>query len=112
MVQLTTSLCLLAGLRIVVAACPDYSDYSQIPHVPFSSGRYNLSYMRPDPACRTFNSSIIESAITKVSADIADPDLKRLFQNTYPNTLDTAIKWKGYASGSDEELTFVITGIS
>lgn len=94
----------------VSAQCPDYSDYSKAPHAPFSSGRYNLSYMRPDPSCRTFNSSIVESTITTISQNIADPDLKRLFQNTYPNTLDTAIKWKGYAANSDEELTFIITG--
>jgi meiotically up-regulated gene 157 (Mug157) protein len=42
---------------------------------------------------------------------VADPDLYRLFQNSYPNTLDTAIKWKGMAANnSAEELTFIITG--
>lgn len=103
------SIC-LSGLAVARAACPDYSDYSQVPHAPYSGGRYNLSYMRPAPSCRTFNSSIVESTLTRVSKNISDPDLKRLFRNAYPNTLDTAIRWKGYAHGTDEELTFIITG--
>ncbi|CAK7211258.1 hypothetical protein SBRCBS47491_001061 [Sporothrix bragantina] len=51
---------------------------------------------------------------------IHDPDLFRLFENTYPNTLDTMIKWHGYANKTnettmedtmtDEELTYIITG--
>ncbi|RMZ28720.1 hypothetical protein D0859_07197 [Hortaea werneckii] len=92
------------------AQCPDYIDYSNVPHGPFSGGEYNLSYMRPDPACRTFNSSIVEQTVDRVSQGIADPDLRRLFTNAYPNTLDTAIAWHGYANDSDEELTFIITG--
>ncbi|GAB7358967.1 hypothetical protein MBLNU230_g5041t1 [Neophaeotheca triangularis] len=91
--------------------CPDYLEYADEYHAPFSSGRYNLSSQRPDPACRTFNSSGVEDAINRVEADISDPDLSRLFQNAYPSTLDTAIRWKGYAdNGTDEELTFIITG--
>lgn len=95
---------------VAVAACPDYYDYSLDPHGPYSGGRYNLSYQRPVPACRTFNSSVVEDAVTRVSHTISDPDLRQLFVNAYPNTLDTAIAWKGYANDSDEELTFVITG--
>ena len=110
---------MLAGKSIFLAAaflckataqCPDYLDYSSQYHAPFSSGRYNLSYQRPEPACRTFNSSGVEDAISRTMAEISDPDLARLFQNAYPNTLDTAVRWKGYANGSDEELTFLITG--
>lgn len=97
-------------ISVARTACPDYSDYSQQYHAPFSSGAYNLSSMRPAPACRTFNSSDIDNVVTKMKSVIRDPDLYRLFQNAYPNTLDTAIKWKGTAAGSDEELTFVITG--
>lgn len=93
------------------AACPDYSVYSTQRHGPYSGGRYNLSYQRPEPSCRTFNSSIVETTICNVSQSIRDPDLARLFVNAYPNTLDTAIKWRGYAKGStDQELTFIITG--
>lgn len=91
--------------------CPDYLSYSTQRHEPFSNGTYQLSYMRPSPSCRTFNSSDVEDVITSMAGVIADPDLYRLFQNSYPNTLDTAIRWKGYAANnSDEELTFIITG--
>lgn len=91
--------------------CPDYLDYSIQRHEPFSNGTYQLSYMRPSPSCRTFNSSDVEDVITSMAGVIADPDLYRLFQNSYPNTLDTAIRWKGFAANnSEEELTFIITG--
>ncbi|EME47318.1 hypothetical protein DOTSEDRAFT_124766 [Dothistroma septosporum NZE10] len=91
--------------------CPDYSVYSTEQHGPFSGGRYNLSYQRPAPRCRTFKSSVVEQKVEEMAGKITDPDLSRLFLNSYPNTLDTAVRWKGYASGSqDEELTFLITG--
>ena len=65
----------------------------------------------------------MESLIKRMKGVIKDPDLFRLFENSYPNTLDTMIKWRGYAKeeGSEdqaplenasaaEELTYVITG--
>lgn len=106
---MTLGLALHTGLTI--AQCPDYSTYSTERHTPYSNGTYQLSYMRPAPACRTFNSSDVENVIVEMQSIITDPDLYRLFENAYPNTLDTAIKWKGYAANnSGEELTFVITG--
>jgi hypothetical protein len=107
---------LLATMGVVLvpavgAQCPDYSTYSQQQHEPFSTGRYSLSYMRPDPACRTFNSSDVEDTIVAMKSVIKDPDLYRLFENAFPNSLDTVVKWKGVASdNAEEELTFLITG--
>ncbi|KAI0179828.1 glycoside hydrolase family 125 protein [Hypoxylon sp. FL1284] len=93
------------------SSCPGYSDYSQSRNPPLSTGAYKLAYQRPAPGCRTFNSSLVEDAVARVKADINDADLSRLFENTFPNTLDTAIKWRGVAANnSDEELAFVITG--
>ncbi|KAI1172091.1 glycoside hydrolase family 125 protein [Nemania sp. FL0916] len=93
------------------AACPDYSDYSQQPHQPFSAGKYNLSQMRPEPACRKFVLPEVEQTIDEMKDLVKDPDLFRLFENTFPNTLDTTISWKGFANnGTEEELTFVTTG--
>lgn len=97
--------------QVIHADCPDYSQYSQLSHPPLSAGKYQLAYQRPDPACRTFNSSIVESTIASMESVIKDPDLYRLFENSFPNSLDTAVKWKGFAANnSEEELTFLITG--
>lgn len=62
----------------------------------------------------------MEELIEKIRGVVKDPDLFRLFENSYPNTLDTMIKWRGYAeiidvetgnaTTTDEELTYVITG--
>lgn len=95
----------------VTAECPDYSEYSKFPHEPLSSGKYKLSYMRPKHECRTFILSEMEDTILEMKNVIHDPDLYRLFENSFPNTLDTAIKWKGVsANNSKEELTFIVTG--
>lgn len=105
------ALILAASYAVTVKAqCPDYANYSKEYHAPFSPGRYNLSYQRPSPECRTFTSQSVEDTVDRLQEIISDPDLYRLFQNSYPNTLDTAVKWKGYVNGTDEELTFLITG--
>ncbi|KAI1322742.1 glycoside hydrolase family 125 protein [Xylariaceae sp. FL0255] len=100
-----------ASSRAVLAACPDYTDYSEELHAPFSGGKYNLSYMRPDPSCRTFVVPEVDSTIAQMKSIVKDPDLYRLFENSFPNTLDTTVRWTGYANnGTEEELAFIITG--
>ncbi|KAI1800300.1 glycoside hydrolase family 125 protein [Daldinia bambusicola] len=102
---------LSGGLSSVSAQCPDYSKYSMAKHEPFSTGKYHLSYQRPVAACRTANISDVEKTIQDMKAVVKDPDLYRLFENSFPNTLDTTVKWKGYAADdSTEELTFFTTG--
>jgi len=102
--------CLAVPLS-VFAQCPDYSEYSKVVHEPLSSGKFKLAYQRPSDDCRTFKSQGVEATLSRMESVIKDPDLYRLFQNAYPNTLDTAIKWRGRAADNgDEELTFIITG--
>lgn len=87
---------------------------------PKSTGKRQFPYVRPPPECRTFNLPAMETLIKDMKGVIKDPDLSRLFENAYPMTLDTMIKWRGYANESDpktgefavtdQELTYVITG--
>ncbi|KAF8326031.1 uncharacterized protein EI90DRAFT_3231406 [Cantharellus anzutake] len=62
--------------------------------------------MRPLPQCRTFNSSAVERVIDDMNVRLKDPDLARLFENTFPNTLDTTVKY----FNETENLAFIITG--
>ncbi|KAF2711413.1 glycoside hydrolase family 125 protein [Pleomassaria siparia CBS 279.74] len=79
-------------------------------HGPFSTGRWNLAYMRPTESCRTFIAPEVEATIERLRNVIVDPDLFRIFENSWPSTLDTTIGWRGYANGTDEEMSFIITG--
>ena len=104
-----------APLR-VEPECPSYSYYSRDRHDgQLSTGRYQLPYQRPTKKCRTFTSPELEETIERLVGKIADPDLSRLFENAYPNTLDTAVRWTGFArdannATTDEDLAFIITG--
>ncbi|KAL8806612.1 MAG: hypothetical protein Q9182_001260 [Xanthomendoza sp. 2 TL-2023] len=104
--------------------CPSYDRSSKYrTNKQLSEGRHQLPYQRPVERCRKFQSPVLENTIARLRSKIADPDLFRLFENAYPNTLDTAVLWTGFAAknGSglpysnltdttDEDLAFVITG--
>ena len=62
---------------------------------------------RPAPSSRNFVSHSVEATLARVKARIADPELAWLFENAYPNTLDTTVKFRMVNGQPD---TFVITG--
>ncbi|ROV94132.1 hypothetical protein VPNG_09342 [Cytospora leucostoma] len=91
--------------------CPEYGDYAAHPHEPRTGGTYNLPYMRPAPGCRKVVIPEVEEVIRAMNKTIKDPDLFRLFENCFPNTLDTSVTWTGAsATDAQEELTFITTG--
>ncbi|TWJ04337.1 hypothetical protein JN11_00045 [Mucilaginibacter frigoritolerans] len=62
---------------------------------------------RPPLANRKFTSKAVEAAIQRIKAAIKDPELAWLFENCYPNTLDTTVN---YSVKNGQPDTFVITG--
>jgi meiotically up-regulated gene 157 (Mug157) protein len=62
---------------------------------------------RPPLAQRKFTSQAVEKAITGIKKQIADPKLAWMFENAFPNTLDTTVSFKMIDGKPD---TFVITG--
>ncbi|KAI1322916.1 glycoside hydrolase family 125 protein [Xylariaceae sp. FL0255] len=86
-------------------ACPDYTRYSTSPHNPLSKGPLELPFQRPHVQCRTFTSDAIEQVITDMKARMKDPDLARLFENAFPSTTDTTVKF--HTTGSDGKATTI-----
>ena len=62
---------------------------------------------RPKVADRKFNSIAVEQYLAQTSKTIGDPELAWLFNNCYPNTLDTTVQ-PGQFEGKPD--TTVITG--
>lgn len=71
-------------------------------------GVKNFESKRPKPPDRKFISEAVEAAIAGTKKSIADQELAWLFENCFPNTLDTTITHHGIANGKPD--TFVITG--
>jgi len=66
-----------------------------------------LASKRPSAEQRKFVSDAVEAKIVDVTKGIADPELAWLFENCFPNTLDTTVTFGTHASKPD---TYVITG--
>jgi meiotically up-regulated gene 157 (Mug157) protein len=109
----------------ILAACPAYEHYARFPHHPYSEGSLELPFQRPAKHCRTFESPLVEKVIKDMNEKMVDKDLARIFENAFPNTLDTTVRWhvdgtekpsKGYSSwlgntGAWEGAqSFIVTG--
>ncbi|KAK6499754.1 hypothetical protein TWF481_010110 [Arthrobotrys musiformis] len=90
-------------------SCPDYKDYSSRRHLPLSSGPLQLPFQRPVPECRSFRSQAVESVIKDMTTRLVDKDLARLFENCYPSTLDTTVRW--HVTGEEKEDTGAAAGV-
>ena len=89
-----------AGLATAGLAITMKSNASILSNTDFTS-------MRPALKDRNFTSKAVEDTILTVKKAISDPELGWLFENCFPNTLDTTVKFKMVDGKPD---TFVITG--
>lgn len=90
-----------AGALAVAAAVPAAA--AQV-----GAGAGGFASKRPPVGARRFVSKAVEAEIRAVKAKIADPEIAWLFENCYPNTLDTTVVKVGEIDGKPD--AFVITG--
>jgi uncharacterized protein len=67
----------------------------------------SLPHARPAVGHRRFVSRAVDVTIHDMQGKIADPNLAILFENCFPNTLDTTV-WTGSFEGKPD--TYVVTG--
>lgn len=77
-----------------------------LPNTLQAEGR-EYPVVRTPKAQRKFSSNAIEKAISDFKSHVADPELGWLFENCFPNTLDTTVFLKATGANPD---TYVITG--
>ena len=75
--------------------------------ISFANISHQYVFQRPQVGQRTFISDAIEAEIKRVSGAISDPELAWMFENCYPNTLDTTVDFEVINNKPD---TFIITG--
>ncbi len=73
----------------------------------FGMAQNDIVTKRPPIADRKFTSEAVETAIVKIKKQIANPELAWLFENCFPNTLDTTVDFEIINGKPD---TYVITG--
>ena len=95
------------GRREIMAGAGALALAAAMPAAARAAAAGSFASKRPAPAQRAFTSPAIEAEISRVKAKIADPELAWLFENCYPNTLDTTVQ-TGTIDGRPD--TFVITG--
>ena len=72
-----------------------------------SSAEINFPVVRIPEAMRKFKSVAVEKKIQKIKASIGNQELAWMFENCFPNTLDTTVDFSIIDGRSD---TYVITG--
>ncbi|MBL1410190.1 glycoside hydrolase family 125 protein [Sphingobacterium faecale] len=73
----------------------------------FATGTMTFPTVRIAADKRHFSSPIVENAIKEFQKNVKNPELGWLFNNCFPNTLDTTIYDE---STAEKKLTYVITG--
>ncbi|KAF8532869.1 hypothetical protein BDD12DRAFT_868013 [Trichophaea hybrida] len=91
-------------------ACPDYALYSTRRHPPYTDSLYKIPYQRPAQECRLFTSEAVEKKIKEITSKMASVDLARLFENCFPNTLDTTVRWHLASKDPKKVQSFIVTG--
>jgi meiotically up-regulated gene 157 (Mug157) protein len=98
---------------------PSITTFIRLLFYPFSfddsyenivDGKIIFPQVRPNKTERRFTSPAVESLIKEIKRNIKNKELAWLFENCFPNTLDTTVDFDAKAAEENLPDTYVITG--
>lgn len=95
------------GLALVAAAVSGTPLRAAVDKARGAASASDYVSNRPAPGERHFSSRAVEKVISRVKSQLKDPKLAWMFENCFPNTLDTTVNFQMQGGRPD---TFVITG--
>ena len=97
----------MKSVGLGMAAVSLNSNNSVFAEVFSDSNQAGYESKRPELSKRHFTSKAVEETILKVKKQLKDPKLSWMFENCFPNTLDTTVNYRIVDNRPD---TFVYTG--
>jgi len=97
----------VAGASYIGPAAAAQATQQPAVEVPVAPIPWDMTQGRPQPSQRHFTSPTVEKFLVDRASAVADPELKRLFLNCFPNTLDTTVEPGSFEGKPD---TAVLTG--
>lgn len=94
-------------IKNTAAAIGGLAIFNPLKNSLFSQQQLLIESNRPSPSNRTFSSPTVENIIANMNDFIVDEDLKLMFTNCFPNTLDTTVDFE-FVDGKPD--SFIITG--
>ena len=105
--RLAGAIAAAASTRGLAAADPGWAEPAAAQDDGYVKAPWDMRAGRPTPAERRFRSEAVEQFLAERSGKIGDAELRGLFGNCYPNTLDTTVE-PGTFEGKPD--TAVLTG--
>lgn len=101
----------IAGVILAASECKSFAamtDSCPSDNIVGNSARSGLVSCRPPRSQRLFHSKAVEKEIKRVKSLLTNPKLAWMFENCFPNTIDTTVHYRKGEDGKND--TFVYTG--
>jgi hypothetical protein len=102
---ISRKLVFMLGICLLTATSVQATIFKQKTTIPKDNTSVYVS-QRPAPGDRLFQSDAVEHKIKQITKLLTNPRLRWMFENCYPNTIDTTVRYYKTKDGDDDTLVY------